>query len=81
MGRLSFVKVENPDMFPGHPHSQLLANYAAERGSPCVLVVHFAGSSNYRSYEENINDTSFNDGRVYVIEALSSVLKGVVQQI
>ena len=24
-GRLSFVKVANPDMYPGHLHSQLLA--------------------------------------------------------
>jgi hypothetical protein len=76
LGRLSFVKIENPDMFPGHPHSQLLANYAAQRGSPCVLVVHFAGSSNYRSYEENINDTSFNNGKIYVIEAAFIDTKG-----
>ncbi len=32
LGRLSFVKIENPDMYPGHPHSQLLANYAARKG-------------------------------------------------
>ncbi len=32
LGRLAFVKLENPDMFPGHQHSELLANYAAEKG-------------------------------------------------
>lgn len=52
LGRLGFVKLANPDMYPGHPHSQLLAKYAEERGSECALVVHFAGSSNYRSYME-----------------------------
>ena len=30
LGRLSFVKIENPDMYPGHPHSVLLAEYAEE---------------------------------------------------
>lgn len=59
VGRLSFVKLANPDMYPGHPHSQLLAKYAEDRGSKCALVVHFAGSSNYRSYQE---------GDVYIIE-------------
>ncbi len=53
LGRLGFVKLANPDMYPGHPHSQLLANYAEERNSKCALVVHFAGSSNYRSYMED----------------------------
>ena len=67
LGRLSFVKLENPDMFPGHPHSELLANYAAERGSACAMVVHFAGSSNYRSYQEN-NTTNSKQGSVYIIE-------------
>mgnify|MGYP000914510856 CR=1 FL=1 len=59
MGRLGFVKLANPDMYPGHPHSQLLAQYAEDKGSKCVLVTHFAGSSNYRSYME---------GDVYIIE-------------
>jgi hypothetical protein len=68
LGRLAFVKLENPDMFPGHPHSELLANYATERGSACVLVVNFAGSSNYRSYQE-INTTNSNQSSVYIIEA------------
>ncbi len=68
LGRLSFVKIENPDMYPGHPHSQLLANYAAERGSKCVLVVHYAGSSNYRSYDQPLNNTN-NKSSVYIIEA------------
>jgi len=69
LGRLSFVKVENPDMYPGHPHSELLAKYAEERGSACALVVHFAGSSNYRSYEQPTNNSSSNQSSVYIIEA------------
>lgn len=24
LGRLAFVKLANPDMYPGHPHSQLI---------------------------------------------------------
>ncbi|BDZ69709.1 hypothetical protein [Methanobacterium petrolearium] len=52
VGRLAFVKLANPDMYPGHPHSKLLAQYAEERGSKCALVVHFAGDSNYRHYKE-----------------------------
>jgi len=59
LGRLSFVKLANPDMYPGHPDSELLVKYAEERGSKCALVVHFTGSSNYRSY---------NDSGVYIIE-------------
>jgi hypothetical protein len=51
-GRLAFVKVANPDMYPGHLHSKLLAKFANESGSKCVLVVHFAGDSNYRCYNE-----------------------------
>ena len=51
-GRLAFVKVANPDMYPGHLHSQLLAKFANESGSKSILVVHFAGSSNYRCYKE-----------------------------
>ncbi|HEX3014630.1 MAG TPA: hypothetical protein VHO92_10255 [Methanobacterium sp.] len=74
LGRLSFVKLANPDMYPGHPDSELLAKYAEERGSKCALVVHFAGSSNYRSYEENStndtdsNSTNSNQNGVYIIE-------------
>lgn len=47
VGRLGFVKLANPDMYPGHPQSKVLASYAAQRGSKCALVVHYAGSSNY----------------------------------
>jgi hypothetical protein len=53
VGRLGFVKFANPDMFPGHPHSEVLADYGKQRGSKCVLVVHYAGDSNYRHYTEN----------------------------
>nr|WP_319372530.1 hypothetical protein [uncultured Methanobacterium sp.] len=59
LGRISFVKVANPDFYPGHIHSQLLAKYAEEKNSNCALICHFAGSSNYRSYP---------DGDVYIIE-------------
>lgn len=59
LGRLSFVKLANPDMYPGHAHSELLAQYAQEKGSKCALVVHFKGTSNYLSY---------NDSGVYIIE-------------
>jgi hypothetical protein len=52
VGRLGFVKLANPDMYPGHPHSQVLAQYAKERGSKTALVVHYAGDSNYRHYME-----------------------------
>jgi hypothetical protein len=52
VGRLGFVKLSNPDMYPGNPHSQLLAQYAQERGSKCALVVHFAGSADYSHYKE-----------------------------
>lgn len=59
VGRLGFVKFANPDMYPGHPHSQLLAQYAKQRNSKSILVCHFAGSSGYNSYME---------GDVYIIE-------------
>jgi hypothetical protein len=68
LGRLSFVKLENPDMYPGHPHSVLLAKYAEEHNSKCAMVVHFAGSSTYSSYlEDGVNSTTDPDG-VYIIE-------------
>lgn len=51
-GRIGFVKLANPDMYPDHPHSKLLAQYARDRNSKCAMVVHFGGSSNYRNYKE-----------------------------
>ncbi len=77
LGRLSFVKFEDPDMYPGHPHSVLLAEYAEERGSACALVVHLAGSSKYRSYEQKINESGSNQSSVYIIEAAFIDTKGV----
>ncbi len=69
LGRLGFVKFANPDMYPGNPHSQLLAKYGEDKGSKCVLVVHFAGSSNYRSYHEGDSDyNSRLDGSIYIIQ-------------
>ena len=53
MGRLGFVKILNPDMSPGNPHSTLAAKYAKQRGSNTVLVVHLAGHrSGYPCYYE-----------------------------
>jgi len=52
LGRLGFVKFSDPDMYPGNPHSKDLAKYADEQGSKNALVVHYGGSSNYRSYKE-----------------------------
>ena len=59
LGRLAFVKIANPDMFPGHVHANLLAQYAEARNSKCAIVIHYAGSSNYRN---------FMNGEVYIIE-------------
>lgn len=60
MGRLSFVKILNPDMAQGNPHSLLVAKYAKERGSNTALVVHLAGhTSGYPNYWE---------GDVYIME-------------
>ena len=54
MGRLTVTKVANPDMFPNHPNAEVLAEYAAKKGSRCVLVVHYGGDSNYRHFgQEN----------------------------
>lgn len=54
LGRLSFVKVSNPDMYTGSPHSKLLAQYALDRGSNVALVVHLAGhTSGYPCYTED----------------------------
>ena len=66
LGRLSFVKLENPDMYPGHPHSLLLAQYAEKSGSKCALVLHFAGSSTYSSYEQTTPNSK--QSGVYIIE-------------
>lgn len=46
-------------MYPGHPHSVLLAQEAEATGSKCALVLQLYGGSNYRSYQE---------GNVYIIE-------------
>ncbi|MCE7699352.1 MAG: hypothetical protein K8E24_011290 [Methanobacterium paludis] len=59
LGRLAFVKLANPDMYPGHLHSQLLAQQAEDKGSKTALVLQMYGGSNYRSYQE---------GDVYIIE-------------
>jgi len=67
LGRLAFVKVANPDFYPGHPHSELLAQMAEERGSKCALILHMYGGSNYRSYQE---------GNVYIIEVAFIDTKG-----
>lgn len=53
VGRLGIVKMANPDMYPAHPQSQVLAQHAQKRGSACALVVHYGGDSNYRRYLED----------------------------
>jgi hypothetical protein len=68
LGRLAFVKVANPDFYPGHPHSELLAKYAEEQNSKTALVLHMYGGSNYRSYQE---------GEVYIIEVAYIDTKGI----
>ncbi len=68
LGRLSFVKIDNPDMYPGLPHSELLAEDASERGSACALIVHFSDSSNYHSYAQSVNNSSNDRNSVYIIE-------------
>jgi len=60
LGRLGFVKLADPDMYPGFPHSQLLAEYAEERNSRSALVVHFAG--NFEGY------SSYWEGDIYIIQ-------------
>lgn len=52
LGRLGFVKISNPDMYPGKIHSKTLEEYAKERGSKTAMVVHYGGDSNYRTYKE-----------------------------
>jgi len=52
LGRLGFVKLADPDMYPGNPHSQLLAEFAEERNSKSAIVVHFGGSVGYATYME-----------------------------
>lgn len=68
LGRIAFVKLANPDIYPGHPHSDLFAQYAEERGSKCGLILHMYGGSNYRSYQ---------DGNVYIIEAAYIDTQGI----
>lgn len=65
LGRLSFVKLSNPDMYSGSTHSKLLAQYTEERGSNTALVVHLAGHTNgYPCYMEGnvlIQELGFQD--------------------
>lgn len=67
LGRIAFVKLANPDFYPGHPHSQLAAQFAEERNSKTILVLHMYGGSNYRSYK---------DGDVFIIEVAFIDTKG-----
>ena len=67
LGRLAFVKLANPDFYPGHPHSELFAQEVNKSGSKVGLVVHMYGGSNYRSYQE---------GDVYIIEVAYIDTKG-----
>jgi hypothetical protein len=62
LGRLSFVKISNPDIYQGSPHSRLAAEYAKERGSNTVLILHFAGHTGGQSYPNYL------EGDVLVLE-------------
>lgn len=68
LGRLSFVKISNPDIYTDSPHSRLAVNYAKERGSNTVLILHFAGhvgGTSYPNYEEDgvlVLELGFQDG-------------------
>lgn len=53
VGRLAFVKIANPDIYPDHPNAKILAEYAKKRGSATVLVVHYGGDSNYRQFMQD----------------------------
>ena len=75
LGRLSFVKLENPDMYPDHSHSVLLASYAEKTESKCALVLNFAGSSTYNSYEQNTSNSKDQNG-VYIIQVAFVDTKG-----
>ncbi len=73
VGRLGFVKLQNPDMYPGNPHSKLVAKYAKEHGTNTVLVVHFAGHrTGYPCYYE---------GDVFIMELGFLDSKGSTTQI
>jgi len=65
LGRLSFVKITNPDMYSGSIHSKLAAKYAEDRGSNTVLVLHLAGhTTGYPNYQEGdvlIEELGFQD--------------------
>ena len=67
LGRVAFVKLANPDFYPGHPHSQLFAQEVNKTGSKAGLILHMYGGSNYRSYQE---------GNVYIIEVAFIDTKG-----
>ena len=56
LGRLAFVKISNPDIFEGSPHSKLAAQYAKDRGSNTVLLLHFAGHTSGQSYPNYLED-------------------------
>lgn len=50
LGRLAFVKISNPDIYSESPHSKLAVQYAEERGSNTILILHFAGHTSGQSY-------------------------------
>lgn len=53
-GRAAFVKLKNPDMYKGNPHSKFVANYTEKKGSNTALVVHVAGhTTGYPNYYED----------------------------
>ena len=67
LGRLAFVKIEIQTCILVIPRSST-GRICPERNRSCALVVHFAGSSHYRSFPETVNTTSGQNGSVYIIE-------------
>ncbi|MDR3223215.1 MAG: hypothetical protein LBT66_05740 [Methanobrevibacter sp.] len=68
VGRLSVNKLGNPDMYPGHGSSQVLANYAAKSGTKCALVVHYAGGTTYARFHEDEDDEVLAPDGIFIIE-------------
>ncbi|MEN4017311.1 MAG: hypothetical protein PQ975_01510 [Methanobacterium sp.] len=67
LGRNAFVKLLNPDFYPGHPHSELFAQQVEKTGSKVGLILHMYDGSNYRSYPE---------GDVYIIQVAYIDIEG-----
>jgi hypothetical protein len=70
VGRLTVNKLGNPDMYPAHGTTKVLADYAKKSNSKCILVVHYAGGDSYYRFEESDDDdiTATAPEGIYIIE-------------